>query len=217
MTEIKPTTAAEARVGKLTREMNVILEDKQPPDVVIFRDASGREVGRLINLQVPPRPDEEDANALAARFSGFQEFPQKVVREVVAWAEGLGQRAGDGGPSLLMNADEAERAGLPKTARILRGLVEAAHGKDWVVCVPPLVFTPKQVEQLNRRQHDTRFHPYTCPGDKPCCAGARDLVATREGWVCACGEYRQTWAHGDAAGGLIGEIIGHLPVKEERA
>ena len=58
-----------------------------------------------------------------------------------------------------------------------------------------------QVEALNGWQAAGRFHPFTCPGDKPECDGRRELVATAEGWVCRCGEYRQDWAHGFMAGG----------------
>lgn len=58
---------------------------------------------------------------------------------------------------------------------------------------PP--WTPGQVERLNAFQADGRFHPFTCPGERPDCEGRRELVATADGWVCACGEYRQGWAH----------------------
>ena len=56
--------------------------------------------------------------------------------------------------------------------------------------------TPEQVEALNRYQKSGRFHPFTCPGgpgDGNCTE--RDLIATPDGWVCACGAYRQSWAH----------------------
>lgn len=53
----------------------------------------------------------------------------------------------------------------------------------------------EQVKALNRQQADERYHPYTCPGDKPDCADRRLLVATTHGWVCQCGEYSQDWAH----------------------
>jgi hypothetical protein len=51
------------------------------------------------------------------------------------------------------------------------------------------------VERLKAWQADDRFHPFTCPGDKPGCKRHRELIPTNEGWVCACGEYRQDWAH----------------------
>ena len=49
------------------------------------------------------------------------------------------------------------------------------------------------VEQPNARQQNPQLHPYTCPGDKPECRDHRDLIATKDGWVCACGEYKQDW------------------------
>jgi hypothetical protein len=55
-------------------------------------------------------------------------------------------------------------------------------------------WTPEQVEALNRFQKSGRFHPFTCPGKWAKCAEHRDLVATTDGWVCACGKYRQDWA-----------------------
>jgi len=57
------------------------------------------------------------------------------------------------------------------------------------------IWTDEQVANLNAYQKDRRFHPFTCPGDNTHCQNQRDLIATREGWVCACGEYRQNWAH----------------------
>lgn len=58
------------------------------------------------------------------------------------------------------------------------------------------LWTDEQVAALNRHQERGDVHPYTCPGDHPHCEAQRTLKATPEGWVCACGEYRQTWAHG---------------------
>jgi hypothetical protein len=51
------------------------------------------------------------------------------------------------------------------------------------------------VRALNERQKDYRYHPYTCPGDHKACANQRELIATTNGWVCACGKYTQKWAH----------------------
>jgi hypothetical protein len=56
-------------------------------------------------------------------------------------------------------------------------------------------WTQEQVDALNRHQAERRFHPFTCPGDKPSCKDQRNLIATTNGWVCACGEYTQDWAH----------------------
>lgn len=58
------------------------------------------------------------------------------------------------------------------------------------------LWSEEKVNALNRRQNDGRFHPYTCPGDRPECEGRRNLIATKDGWVCRCGEYKQDWAHG---------------------
>jgi len=55
-------------------------------------------------------------------------------------------------------------------------------------------WTDKQVEALNRLQDEDRFHGYTCPGEHPVCAKDRKLIATRAGWICQCGAYRQDWA-----------------------
>lgn len=57
-------------------------------------------------------------------------------------------------------------------------------------------WTPEEVERLNAQQKAGQFHPYTCPGDLPACQKHRELIATEQGWVCACGEYKQGWAHG---------------------
>ena len=60
------------------------------------------------------------------------------------------------------------------------------------------------VDSLNEYQQKGQFHPYTCDrkanecevNEKP-----RDyskdgiLIATKEGWVCPCGKYKQNWAH----------------------
>lgn len=53
-------------------------------------------------------------------------------------------------------------------------------------------FTMEQVVRLNEFQHLGIMHEFTCP--HPC--KNRTLIATLDGWVCPCGEYRQYWAHG---------------------
>ena len=61
---------------------------------------------------------------------------------------------------------------------------------------PAPIWTEEEVASLNAHQANGRVHPYTCPGDEPHCKSQRNLTATRAGWVCQCGEYRQGWAHG---------------------
>lgn len=78
-------------------------------------------------------------------------------------------------------------------------------------------FTKEQVENLNHYQQTTHFHSFTCCGGdgSPNCKRHQAyekrrkgeiveftdetegiLKATKEGWVCPCGEYTQNWAHG---------------------
>lgn len=54
-------------------------------------------------------------------------------------------------------------------------------------------WTAAQVDALNRLQRHIMPHPYTCPGHEG--DGARDLVATRNGWICCHCDYKQDWAH----------------------
>jgi hypothetical protein len=61
--------------------------------------------------------------------------------------------------------------------------------------ISPVIWTDAQVERLNGYQRSRQFHPYTCPGELKVCEDKRELVATRQGWVCQCGRYRQDWAH----------------------
>lgn len=63
----------------------------------------------------------------------------------------------------------------------------------WKTTAP---WTTGQVAALNKWQRAGNVHPFTCPGDLPGCEDHRDLIATPAGWVCACGQYRQDWAHG---------------------
>lgn len=48
-----------------------------------------------------------------------------------------------------------------------------------------------QIAALNTFQRRREFHPMTCPGDHGWCGPIRELLATLDGWVCQCGEYRQ--------------------------
>lgn len=54
-------------------------------------------------------------------------------------------------------------------------------------------WTAEQVDNLNRFQRQSLFHPFTCPGHED--GGDRSLVATRSGWICCHCGYRQDWAH----------------------
>lgn len=79
-------------------------------------------------------------------------------------------------------------------------------------------FTPEIVNELNTRQMSGSTHPYTCCGgdeNTPSCK-RRDssnrryqgeiipytsenegvLIATENGWICPCGQYKQNWYHG---------------------
>jgi hypothetical protein len=73
----------------------------------------------------------------------------------------------------------------------------------------PDIWTDEQVARLAARQADASLHPYTCPGDKPHCEGHRNLIPTRTGWVCRCGDYRQAWSHET---GLPSPAPAHAPV-----
>ena len=59
-------------------------------------------------------------------------------------------------------------------------------------------WTDEQVKALNETQHLGFVHEFTCAGNN-CKRSEREdngiLVATNEGWVCPCGEYKQDWAH----------------------
>ena len=54
-------------------------------------------------------------------------------------------------------------------------------------------WTAVQVDNLNRSQRFKYRHPFTCPGHEG--GGDRDLVATRNGWICCHCDYKQDWAH----------------------
>ena len=80
------------------------------------------------------------------------------------------------------------------------------------------------VAQLNRDQHSGQFHPYTCGNcrdklgiyyarnkktgeerhigllgkpteDEEAVIHDRELVATRDGWICPTCDYKQDWCH----------------------
>jgi len=55
---------------------------------------------------------------------------------------------------------------------------------------PP--WNPKTVDALNRFQRIGTVHPFTCGNEHE---GDRDLVATKDGWICPNCDYTQDWAH----------------------
>lgn len=57
--------------------------------------------------------------------------------------------------------------------------------------------TKEDIDILNQHQNSGRFHPYTCCSYNGC---ERDkqpnwgqLIATEDGWVCPCGNYKQEY------------------------
>lgn len=62
-------------------------------------------------------------------------------------------------------------------------------------------FTEEQVKHLNEQQQSGKVHPYTCDRRSMNCCQVRVnegdgiLLATTDGWICPCGNYRQNWAH----------------------
>lgn len=60
-------------------------------------------------------------------------------------------------------------------------------------------WTEEQIKDLNARQANPNMHPYTCDRKSLKCQTrqflAKDgvLIATKEGWICPCGEYKQDW------------------------
>lgn len=76
-------------------------------------------------------------------------------------------------------------------------------------------WTPDQVVALKRWQERGDVHEFTCPGPDcrpararegadeaggdmviaPAPCPSRNLIPTPDGWVCACGRYRQDWAY----------------------
>ena len=68
-------------------------------------------------------------------------------------------------------------------------------------------FTEEQVKHLNEQQKSGKVHPYTCDRSSMNCQlrfneGDGILLATIDGWVCPCGNYKQNWAHKSGAGGV---------------
>ena len=62
--------------------------------------------------------------------------------------------------------------------------------------------TDEQIKELNDRQISGKFHPYTCDRKhKDCEIHSRNgdyskdgvLIATKYGWICPCGKYKQSY------------------------
>lgn len=60
-------------------------------------------------------------------------------------------------------------------------------------------FTEDQAKVLNEYQVAGMMHPFTCCSHDGC---KRDesvnhgvLIASKNGWICPCGKYKQDWAH----------------------
>jgi hypothetical protein len=59
-------------------------------------------------------------------------------------------------------------------------------------------FSKSNVEKLNEYQNNKSVHPFTCNG-KNCKKTIENnfgiLIATEEGWICQCSDYKQHWFH----------------------
>lgn len=56
------------------------------------------------------------------------------------------------------------------------------------------MITEEQIKQLNKTQQEGKVHPYTCDRKGVNCQVEKNdgvLIATLEGWICPCGEYKQ--------------------------
>jgi hypothetical protein len=77
-----------------------------------------------------------------------------------------------------------------------------------------IIWTQEQVDKLNAYQNDNIVHPCTCNANSSNCFRKKAyelrekgqhveynnenegvLIATTQGWVCSCGNYKQTWKH----------------------
>lgn len=59
-------------------------------------------------------------------------------------------------------------------------------------------FSEETVKRLNEFQNIEFYHPYTCDRNSPNCQVKENdgaLIATTEGWICPCGDYKQNWHH----------------------
>jgi hypothetical protein len=66
------------------------------------------------------------------------------------------------------------------------------------------MWSKEEVDRLNQSQKSRLVHPYTCDRGHPDCEvnqRPRDyskdgiLIATEQGWICPCGNYKQNWYH----------------------
>ena len=54
------------------------------------------------------------------------------------------------------------------------------------------LWSEQTVKELNEYQNNGKFHPYTCINYHD---GDRNLIATKDGWICKHCDYKQNWAH----------------------
>lgn len=99
-----------------------------------------------------------------------------------------------------------DRAGLIQVYNELNDLFSFIKRRNEVIKAP---FSEEQVIKLNEYQKSEKGHPFTCcsPSDITDCKRKNDnpedtyeeregiLIATKEGWICPCGKYKQNWAH----------------------
>jgi len=131
-----------------------------------------------------------DPDTLGRVASALGSSAERLEADAASWS-----RLGDG----------ARRARLAELSEAWRGARSEAGEENRVARVgDPLAggalaprWSPRDVAALNDRQRDSSKHPHTCPGrdDLDGCSGHRELIATPYGWICACGSYRQDWAH----------------------
>lgn len=55
----------------------------------------------------------------------------------------------------------------------------------------------EQIENLQKRQDNHRYHPYTCCSFDNCERNKQPnygaLIPTEDGWICPCGKYKQDY------------------------
>ena len=55
-------------------------------------------------------------------------------------------------------------------------------------------FSDDEVKELINHQNNNEKHPYTCDRTNEHCQD-EVLIPTKEGLICNCGKYKQTWCH----------------------